>query len=131
MKTGNFLRKAIIGVLSAGSTLLIAACYGVYDRFDVARGYVKDADGNPIPNIKVCAQHPEYGEECSITYEDGYYFINSDINEESYNAQGFVICATDTDGAMNGDFEQRCVNIPAGTELPLDLNLPMDPVIEE
>ena len=118
MNIVNLIKKAAVGVLSTGTTVLIAACYGPMDEYyKMSDGYVRD-HGDPVPDIQVCIE-TQAGQACGNTYSDCSYWIETmDYNiYDSAQASGFQICVTDIDGPANGEYEKTCVPFNPG-EVP-------------
>ncbi|MBU1241823.1 carboxypeptidase-like regulatory domain-containing protein [Myxococcota bacterium] len=72
------LRRMIIGMLSAGGALVLAACYGpVRQPVGPISGTVRDADG-PLPGASVCVRvkgHPEEAGPCTKGDGDGKFTV--------------------------------------------------------
>lgn len=119
--------KAIVsGFLTVGSTLTIAACYGVTqsDHY-LIHGLVMDRiTGQGIEGLQVCASEGEY-QECALTNDVGQYAIEVPT---SLDDTGFTICAKDIDGAQNGSYTTTCRTVEA--HMYDDINFVLDPLQE-
>ncbi|MBN2722972.1 MAG: hypothetical protein JXR95_02760 [Deltaproteobacteria bacterium] len=133
MKPGDILRKAAIGILSAGSTILIAACYGVYDYRQVAEGNIVNSDGEPVSGLKVCVENDGAPVACTYTDDyskEAYYIEDTDSSADYCSENGFSVCVRDVDGAENGLYQDECQEFPPGTELPVTADFTIYPVEE-
>ena len=75
----KWFKKIALSLAGAGSSLIIAACYGVYYGEEYVRlvsGRVT-GHGQGVQDIRVCADLPGQptGQHCSYTYVDGTYYI--------------------------------------------------------
>jgi len=114
MKTLSLVKKAVAGVLAAGSTLLIAACYGVYSYQDLAGGQVTVPEGTPDQyNVMVCAEFGPDDRDCSMVAADGSYLVSTSVDAHKTIAEqeGYQLCAGDEAGV----FVRQCVTVPATT----------------
>ncbi len=112
MKTISMVKKAVCGVIAAGSTLLIAACYGVYSTKDLAQGSVTVPEGTPDQyNVMVCAEFGVDDRTCAMVNTDGTYYLSTSIDSQITMAEqeGYQLCAEDE----NGVFLPQCVDVPA------------------
>jgi len=130
MAIKSVLKKIGATVLGAGSSLIIAACYGVYygDWMSLATGNVRTADGTGIPEIEVCVQL-SYESHCESTDANGDFAISSwesDYNEA--DRDGFTLQARDVDGAINGEWADEDVSIDPGNAGG-DFDITMDPAV--
>lgn len=114
MKTLSLVKKAVAGALAAGSTLLIAACYGVYSYRDLASGRVTVPEGTPDSyNVMVCAEFGPDDRACSMVGSDGSYWVSSSVetHRQIADERGYELCAGDEAGV----FVRQCVTVPATT----------------
>ncbi|MBU1238184.1 hypothetical protein KKF84_06045 [Myxococcota bacterium] len=118
MRLLPWMKKIAIGCITAGSTLLIAACYGVYDESYRIRGTVR-LNGDGVEGIQVCAESDGYT-ACAVTDYTGYFSM--DTTNRSYYDNGFSICVEDVDGDLNGRIRNECLQIPAGEDDPLNVD---------
>jgi hypothetical protein len=112
----KFFKRIAIGVISTGTTMMIAACYGVHHQVRTPRSsvVVVDAKGRGIRNIKICIKAKGH-EECQPSRYQGRFHIKQLKNKNIlYLAKnhGFTICARDIDGPVNGQFDQKCKSFP-------------------
>jgi hypothetical protein len=116
MKTMIWFKRSLAGVLSAGTTLLLAACYGATDMsmLPVADGRVTH-DGVGVPDLQVCV-HAAGVAECTVTDYDGNFAVGSydPYFEGQARDKGYGVCVQDADGEAYGLLQSRCVQIPAG-----------------
>ena len=115
MSFAKWWKKIALSALSAGSGLVIAACYGAYYGVEQVVGGRVSHQGNGIPDIEVCARVASYSPECRHTGYDGHYYIEADgfIAGEA-NANGFQVRVRDVDGAVNGEYEDELVDVDPG-----------------
>jgi len=113
----TWMRRAAIGCITAGSTLLIAACYGVYDESYLIRGTVR-LDGAGVEGIKVCAESEGYS-ACSYTDHTGYFSM--DTGSQVFYDSGFEICVEDVDGDLGGRILGECLTVPPNQGDPLNV----------
>jgi len=102
-------KKLLSGLLATGSTLVLAACYGVssHEQYSL-RGSVMDSQtGRGIAGVEVCASQRRYS-ACALTEEGGWYDL--DVDPGLFHAD-YDLCATDVDGAENGVYEAQCRTI--------------------
>ncbi|PKN47275.1 MAG: hypothetical protein CVU59_03395 [Deltaproteobacteria bacterium HGW-Deltaproteobacteria-17] len=102
-------KKLLSGLLATGSTLVLAACYGVTAKdLSYFGGSVADSqNGRGIPGIEVCASQRTYS-ACALTDEGGWYHL--DVDPGLFHAD-YDLCATDVDGAENGLYGAQCRTI--------------------
>lgn len=115
MKTMNWFKRSLAGVLSAGTTLLLAACYGATDMpmLPISDGRVTH-DGVGVPNLQVCV-HAAGVAECAVTDYDGNFAVGTydAYFEGQARDYGYGVCVQDADGEAYGLLQSRCVQIPA------------------
>jgi hypothetical protein len=72
------LRRSLIGLLSTGGALVLAACYGpVRQPVGPVSGTVRDAEG-PLPGASVCIRakgHPDEPGPCAKGGSDGQFTV--------------------------------------------------------
>ncbi len=117
MKIDKLIKRVCLSVVGAGTSLLIAACYGAqmydYERNMVVEGRVSSEDVQGVQGLEVCANVPGYGSECVYTNVYGEYRVFSDIDLLNHaDSKGFWVVVRDVDGAENGLYE--------GEEIPVD-----------
>jgi len=101
-------KKLLSGLLATGSTLFLAACYGVIARDQSLGGTVMDSQtARGIPGIEVCASQRNYS-ACTRTAEGGWYGIEVD---QGLFLADYDLCVTDIDGAENGYYGTVCRTI--------------------
>jgi len=118
----NFIKvakKLVIGAITAGSTMLIAACYGVYDQSYIVSGRVLN-NGEGVENMNVCL-NKDTNSYCVITDSQGYF--TTDTYDDDFRVEGFQICVEDIDGPANGSIINECMDIPPNTSSPVDVTL--------
>lgn len=118
MDISKAIKKACLAVVGAGSSLIIAACYGTYMEMEdmgLVHGRVTNGDGQGVPALEVCARVPGLGSECTTTSSSGAYEINTD-EEFRYQADtdGFWVTVEDVDGSANGLYENTEVAVDSG-----------------
>jgi hypothetical protein len=116
MAITSILKKLGAALLGAGSSLVIAACYGAYydDWSTVASGRVKTADGTGIPEMQVCLDLTT-GQYCEGTDIDGNFLISeyNDVYDRA-DAEGYTLQVRDVDGLAHGDWADQDVDIGPG-----------------
>lgn len=127
MKFSSLIKRVCAGVVGAGSSLIIAACYGVYYDSGLVTGRVTTQDGTPIPELRVCAVVDGNQEGCTTTSPEGDFGIYSYSDETLADAErlGLVVQVRDVDGALNGTFEDKDVSVPPGPA-PAYLDITLD-----
>mgnify|MGYP001232368485 CR=1 FL=1 len=128
MKIRTLIKRVCAGVVGAGSSLIIAACYGVYydDQLQLVYGKVTNQNGTGIADVQVCAVVGSRPEVCTSTYYYGEYSINmwsDEVDEASLD--GFTLDVRDVDGALNGTYEDKDVIVPPGTT-PAEVDVTLD-----
>jgi hypothetical protein len=116
MKLFKHIKKLALGTITVGSTILMAACYGVTDgSFLITDGEVKSGNQG-IQGLEVCViiNDQEQAQVCEITQSNGQFSINSweDFRNKA-NSNGFNICVNDIDGVENGQYASKCTQIPS------------------
>jgi hypothetical protein len=123
MKLLKHFKKIVVGMLATGSTMVLAACYGVTDYRKIADGHVNDNLGNPIPIIEVCISSSS---ACTWTDVNGYYdFEGEESNVYQLENNGFQICVEDKSDLNDGEFLKECTDIQPGP-LPIEVDFDMD-----
>ena len=108
MKMRNIFKRLALGVVSAGSTLVIAACYGAYDTGisrNLVHGTVTDEQDQSIRSLEVCVEVEQAWGGCTSTNISGDYSM--DVDEQVYDiavVNGFTLSVRDVDGVNNGEF---------------------------
>jgi hypothetical protein len=114
------LKELALSVLTMGSSVLIAACYGAQyageRMLSLVTGTVRfQATG--VEGIEVCATvDTSASRYCATTDADGQYEVMVDeyFETDAYE-QGCKLEVRDVDGAANGDYAPQDVAIPAET----------------
>ncbi len=119
MKIVQLAKRILTGAVATGSTLLIAACYGVYDRSYIVRGFVKSS-GAPVPDLEVCITNDEEA-FCGHTDQIGFFHI--DTQAPYFKDQGFLVCVEDVDGARGGIIKSECLQVPPNQESPVNIEM--------
>jgi len=116
------LRKAAVGILSAGTTVLMAACYGPSDYLSTPELLIGKVlfDQTGVPGLQVCLTAPGVDGEtaalvqCGLTGQGGGVRITGPGEFVTQAGEGGVeICVTDIDGAANGTFADQCETVAA------------------
>jgi len=104
------LKRAVAGALSAGATLLIAACYGPMEPdYELARGTVDvPAEAPSGLSVQVCARLQENGDLCTGVWDGQYDLRVFDTALDDAQLHGYELCAGDTGGVL----VEQCVEIP-------------------
>ncbi len=131
MKTITWAKRVALGVLSAGTSAVIAACYGVFMgdyEEPLVDGLVTD-QGQGIPDLELCVTFPADlaydNTACGTSGNGGFYEIwgNNDLSARAYD-EGFTLTLRDVDGAANGTYEPQAIPIdPGSTPLTYDLEI--------
>jgi len=116
MKTISLAKKAVAGILSAGATLLIAACYGPMSNgtYLLASGTVDVPEGTPDTyGVEACVEFTENGTSCYPVGSDGYYstYAQGDLQFDDANLNGYRLCVRDP-GQV---FGENCIDVPGNT----------------
>lgn len=121
------LKAMVSGFLTVGSTLTIAACYGVTQTYHyLTHGLVMDRiTGQGIEGVQVCVSKGEY-QECTLTDNIGQYAI--EVPTSLYDT-GFEICAKDIDGAQKGSYATTCRTVEALSDT-YEIDFALDPLQE-
>lgn len=125
----NLFLKAGIGIFSAGTTVLIAACYGpVKEEQHLARGYVKDSENQKgISGITVCYRKQGKDRLCANTHTDGAFSIIKRTilkkEMEEFRSGDFEICAGHRQDKLSTNWKLECYSFKEGTKLPVFLNI--------
>lgn len=104
----NMFKRLALGVVSAGSTLVIAACYGAYYsgiEKNLVHGTVTDEQNQPVQSLEVCAVVEQAWSGCTSTNISGDYSML--VDEQVYDmavVNGFTLSVRDVDGVNNGEF---------------------------
>lgn len=108
MKMRNIIKRLALGVVSAGSTMVIAACYGAYysemER-NLVHGTVTDEQNQTVQSLEVCAAVEPEWRGCTSTNTSGDYSMN--VEEQIYDmavVNGFSLVVRDVDDWNNGAF---------------------------
>ncbi len=139
MNVTMWAKRALLGVLSAGTSAVIAACYGVFmgDYEDpMVDGAVTD-QGQGVQGLEVCATltgDVAYDNAACATSEGGgYYEIwgSGDLSGRA-NDEGFLLTVRDVDGDANGTYEPVAITIEPG-QIPLtyDIELGDEPLDDD
>jgi hypothetical protein len=121
MKPAIWFKRGLLATLSAGTSAVIAACYGVFmDDYEVplVDGQVTDR-GEGVEGLEVCATFP--GElaldsaACTESASGGYFGIDGEPDlYDRANAEGFLLTVRDVDGEANGSYEPVAIAIDPG-----------------
>jgi hypothetical protein len=116
MKAIRTLKQVVAGALSAGATLLIAACYGPMEPgYELANGTVTVPEGSPADyGVQVCAELAQSGTQCEYVRSDGSYVLN--VYESALDdaqLRGYRLCATSDSGL----FADQCVDLPPDSRI--------------
>ncbi|MDY0059335.1 MAG: hypothetical protein RBU45_05955 [Myxococcota bacterium] len=135
MKLRRFWKKALLGLLSAGSGAVIAACYGPIDDgagtmvgWELISGRVS-SQGTGVPGLEVCARFRELASACAVSSVDGNYLIEADsATFEAARRDGFLVSVRDTDGEANGGrFADYDRELEADLVLPVSMDITVVP----
>lgn len=130
MRVPKLVKRLGAAVLGAGTSLVIAACYGAYyggEYMRLVSGRVTTTDGTGIPEMRVCAD-AGYGLYCESTHAQGEYSVWVPEEEVDYAySNGFLVQVRDVDGLTNGLYEDKDVQVPP-YEAPADLDIAVDEV---
>lgn len=129
MAIKSVFKKLGAAVLGAGSSLIIAACYGVYygDWMKIAGGRVESGDGTGIPEMQVCVELTSTN-WCETTDQNGDFYVaqyEDQFNDADQN--GFTLQVRDVDGAANGEWADEDVTVGSG-RAGEDFDITVDPV---
>ena len=132
MKIDKLIKRVCLSVVGAGTSLLIAACYGAqmydYERNMVVEGRVTDEDVQGVGGLEVCANVPGYGSECVFTNALGQYKVYSDTDLINHaDTKGFWVVVRDVDGAENGLFEDEEIPVDSGS-VPANVDVQVEEI---
>ena len=129
MQPLSALKKLAVGALSAGTTIMIAACYGPnLQHVRPTPSRVVDPSGLGVRDLKVCFTAETF-EECQPSRVGGHISIPQGPDSPLWQKAkevGLTVCATDIDGANNGTFMRTCRFFPPN-RLPRYITMKMDP----
>jgi len=117
MKIARLFKELALSVVSAGTTLIIAACYGTYDSYEddwttiLAQGKLTNEAGDAVQGLQVCAEI-DTSERCSPSDVLGDYSIS--VEQAFYDSareNGFILTVEDTDGETNGEYENASITV--------------------
>jgi hypothetical protein len=139
MKPVIWFKRGLLATLSAGTSAVIAACYGVFmgDYEDIlVDGQVTD-QGQGVDGLEVCATFP--GEvaydsaACTDSQSGGYYSIESDSDLFlRADDEGFLLTVRDVDGETNGSYEPVAIAIDPGmVPLTQDIEIGDEPTDDD
>lgn len=127
MKTRSWIKRLVLGAVSAGSSLVIAGCYG--PMYEGSQGLVSGRvtfQGHGVPGMQVCAAPPSSSETCTTTDGNGYYsIIVPDMDFDQAYDHGFAVQVTDIDGEQNGLYEPAQVTVDPGNA-PATVNVAVE-----
>lgn len=129
----RLLKRLGVGLLGAGSSFLIAACYGVssYNSpMELVRGHVLTEDGTGIPEMQVCAQLTST-QYCEPTDGLGAFsFVEPDWAVNEADQDGFTLQVRDVDGVANGEWLSKDVPVaPGNAGTDLDITVLPSPIL--
>jgi len=131
MDISKAIKKACLAVVGAGSSLIIAACYGTYmdmEEMGLVHGRVTNGDGQGVPALEVCARVPGLGSECTTTSSSGAYEINAEEGfRDNADTEGFWVTVQDVDGSANGLYEDTEVAVDSGN-VPAFVNVDVEEI---
>lgn len=114
MRMRTWTKRALLGALTAGTSLVIAACYGAYYGMRTLVEGTVTGDGQGIPGLRVCADVPNGLQGCSTTGDGGAYWVDvPDDQMGTASTRGFVVRVTDVDGEANGSWAPLEHAVPA------------------
>ncbi|MCD6497317.1 MAG: hypothetical protein J7M25_03330 [Deltaproteobacteria bacterium] len=122
----HWIKRLMAAGLSAGTSLVIAACYGVSQGMNITRlvrGRVTH-NQQAVRGLEVCAKAPSEGSACATTDDNGDYSIDTyETMATDANDQGFDLVVTDTDGPANGGEFQKATTHVAPGSVPADVDV--------
>ena len=131
MDISKAIKKACLAVVGAGSSLIIAACYGTYMEMEdmgLVHGRVTNGDGQGVPALEVCARVPGFGSECTTTNSNGDYAIDADEDFRNHaETDGLWVTVEDVDGSANGLYESTEVAVDSGN-VPADVDIEVEEI---
>jgi hypothetical protein len=131
MKFEKAIKKAVLAVVGAGSSLVIAACYGAYygmQDTDIVSGRVTNPNGAGVGGLEVCADVPGHQPVCTETADDGSYLVEGVESEvDAADVNGFLVTVKDVDGYENGLYGDEEVAVGANS-VPAVIDVEIQPV---
>jgi hypothetical protein len=129
MRLQKLIRKVAIAVVGAGSSLVIAACYGAYysmERAGLVQGRVTNENGAGVAGLEVCADVPGYDLICTETDSVGDYNLDAEpgVLDEA-DVRGFMVTVRDIDGYDNGLYLDDEVAVDVNS-VPADVNIEVE-----
>lgn len=132
MLFSRLVKRISAGLLGAGSSFLIAACYGAsqYTPVQLVQGHVQTADGTGIPEMQVCAQLTST-QHCEQTDAAGAFLIvEPDWSADEADQDGFTVQVRDVDGLANGEWASKDVPVaPGNVGATLDIVVDPSPIM--
>lgn len=123
------IKKACLAVMGAGTSLVIAACYGPYmamENMGVVSGRVTNGGGQGVPGLQICARVPGYSSECTVTDSYGNFQVNGqETFRENADLEGFWLTVEDVDGSANGLYDDAQVAVDSGS-VPADVDVTVE-----
>lgn len=128
----RWFKQIMLAVLSLGSGLVIAACYGVYYMEQVVASGVASFQGQGTPNMEVCAWRLGSDDllRCDTTDESGFYEILLEDWEFDYAwSDGIELSLEDVDGEEHLMLQAEGVQFPPET-VPVEHDFELEEVVE-
>ncbi len=122
------LKQLALAALSAGGSIVIAACYGAYYTLadqphrseTVVQGVVVDQNERSLVGISVCVQPTGQAPLCTLTDAVGEYELRIPVDPYATQSQEALhLSVHDVDGVGNGAYCSQHHNLGAGGEWQL------------
>ncbi len=127
----RLIKGILLSILTAGTSLLIAACYGVSAGWEgselqmLVNGGVT-FEGVGVEGVQVCVANLEEDyQSCAWTGDDGYYeVVDVEVFFDDVSRNGGQLVVTDVDG----EFPEQSHAIEPG-EVPMTFDVALDPTV--
>lgn len=117
------MKQLALAALSAGSSLVIAACYGAYYAISdqpmpsetVVQGVVVDQSERRLVGLSVCVQSASEPPRCTLTDALGEYELRIPVIPRAIPSdEALHLSVHDVDGAGNGAYGSEHVHLGTG-----------------
>ncbi len=140
MNVPKIFKRVALGVLSTGTTLFIAACYGTGNYYDDDESWVSTIvqglvsfNQQGVVGLEVCVTPdlPNGYSACVLTDAGGNYLIEEDDTYlDELNTAGGELTVTDVDGEDNGAYVDQIIAIAPGT-IPASIDVELEELAPE
>lgn len=124
----RLLKKLFLCLAGGSLSFIIAACYGVPERYDLLRStiLVTNSGNEPIPNLKLTLYEGSTAVFSGNTDIDGRSTFSAESNSFKDHPV-YTVEVEDRDGSANlGDFQTQKDSVTLGKSIKIEM-LPKDP----